>query len=202
MTKGKRTAARILDAAEELFARDGYAATSLRDIAAATGIQQPGLYKYFSSKEDLYRSVYEHSLQPLLAVLDEGAAGEDRGSILALTDRLIDHLAARPNIARLLIRACLLPPQKADAVAMEWLQRLVRHGEAINARAGTVAEPDRLALQILSVFHLVFGYFAAAPVTAAMAGKPIDDPRLIALHKELVAGFVASLQSTAPTGQH
>ena len=199
MTKGKRTAARILDVAEELFARDGYAATSLRDIAAAAGIQQPGLYKYFASKEELYRSVYQHSMEPLLAVLDEGAAAGDPGSFLALTDRLIDHLAARPNIARLLVRASLLPPEEADAVATEWLQLLVRHGEALNARAGIAAAPDLVALQILSVFHLVFGYFAAAPVTAAMTGRAIDDPHLIGLQKSLVAGFVASLQTSPAT---
>lgn len=195
MTKGKRTAARILDAAEELFARHGYAATSLRDIAAATGIQQPGLYKYFSSKEELYHAVFEHSLQPLLAVLDAAAAPDEGGSFLALTDSLIDYLATRPNIARLLIRASLLPPDEADPVATEWLQRLVRYGEAINARTGIATEPERLALQILSVFHLIFGYFAAAPLTGAMTGKPIDDPHLIALHKDLVGGFVASLQT-------
>lgn len=43
ISKGRRTANRILDAAEELFARNGYGATSLRDIASQVGVQQPGL---------------------------------------------------------------------------------------------------------------------------------------------------------------
>jgi len=51
MTKGQRTANRILDIAEELFARHGFDATSLRQIAELAQIQQPGLYKHFASKE-------------------------------------------------------------------------------------------------------------------------------------------------------
>lgn len=43
MNKGRRTANRILDAAEELFAQNGHGATSLRDIAAKVGLQQPAL---------------------------------------------------------------------------------------------------------------------------------------------------------------
>ena len=45
------TRARILEAAARLFATKGYTASSTREIAAAVGIQQPGLYKHFASKE-------------------------------------------------------------------------------------------------------------------------------------------------------
>lgn len=44
----------ILDQAEELFAQKGYAAVSIREICAATGITKPTLYYYFVDKESLY----------------------------------------------------------------------------------------------------------------------------------------------------
>ncbi|MEB2632106.1 helix-turn-helix domain-containing protein, partial [Peribacillus frigoritolerans] len=71
LTKGQRTTHRILDAAEVQFAAHGYGAASLRDIAAAADIQQPGLYKHFSSKEELYQRVCERALSPLVDFMDE-----------------------------------------------------------------------------------------------------------------------------------
>ncbi|MDE2621150.1 MAG: TetR/AcrR family transcriptional regulator [Sphingomonadales bacterium] len=194
MNKGQRTAGRILDVAEAMFARSGYDATSLRDIAEAAGIQQPGLYKHFASKEELYRSVYARTLQPLIAIMEELlAVSPEPPTFHALTDRLIDHMAERPNVAKLLVRAALLSEPERDAVATEWLQRLVGYGQRINAHAGIESDPDLLALQIVSVFHLLFGYFASASLTQALTGRPADDPRLLSLHKALVAGFVGSL---------
>jgi AcrR family transcriptional regulator len=52
--------ARILDAAQELFMRDGYAAVSLRQVAAAAGIRQATLYHHFpDGKEALYVAMLE-----------------------------------------------------------------------------------------------------------------------------------------------
>ena len=57
LTKGERTATRIMDVAEELFATHGYEGTSLRQIAQGAGLQEPGLYNHFSSKQGLYEAV-------------------------------------------------------------------------------------------------------------------------------------------------
>ena len=45
---------RMLDAAGRAFARDGYHAASMDEIARAAGISKPMLYNYFGSKEGLY----------------------------------------------------------------------------------------------------------------------------------------------------
>ncbi|MEC0242148.1 TetR/AcrR family transcriptional regulator [Paenibacillus dokdonensis] len=44
----------IVDAAKELFAAKGYAATSMADICSAAGCSRGGLYHHFESKEDLF----------------------------------------------------------------------------------------------------------------------------------------------------
>jgi AcrR family transcriptional regulator len=49
----------ILAAAAGAFARAGYAATSMEDIAAASGVTKLIVYRHFDSKEALYRSVLE-----------------------------------------------------------------------------------------------------------------------------------------------
>ena len=53
----------ILHAAAEVFARAGFAATSVEDIAAAAGITKLIVYRHFDSKENLYRAVLERVFQ-------------------------------------------------------------------------------------------------------------------------------------------
>lgn len=50
----KDTKKRIIEAALQLFARNGYEATSMADIAAAVGIKAPSLYAHFKSKQALF----------------------------------------------------------------------------------------------------------------------------------------------------
>ncbi len=53
------TKERILEAALEIFARDGYSGTNIKDIADAVGIVKSALYRHFESKEDIWNSVCE-----------------------------------------------------------------------------------------------------------------------------------------------
>ena len=48
----------IVEAALPLFARQGYAETTTKDLALAAGVSQPLLYKHFPSKEALYREIH------------------------------------------------------------------------------------------------------------------------------------------------
>lgn len=52
-------AASILRGAATAFAHAGFAATSMEDVAAASGITKLIVYRHFDSKEDLYRAVLE-----------------------------------------------------------------------------------------------------------------------------------------------
>src|SRR6266508_4263222 len=51
----------ILAAATRAFARAGFAATSLDDIAAQAGVSRAILYRHFDSKTDLYRAVLDRA---------------------------------------------------------------------------------------------------------------------------------------------
>ena len=55
--KGNASRARILDAAAALFRDQGYAAVSLRAIAAAAGMQSGSVYYHFGSKEEIVTEV-------------------------------------------------------------------------------------------------------------------------------------------------
>jgi len=57
MNKGQQSRARIIDAAEKLFAEKGYAATSVQDILDMLHISKGGFYHYFDTKMELLSEV-------------------------------------------------------------------------------------------------------------------------------------------------
>jgi AcrR family transcriptional regulator len=98
----------ILDAATRAFARSGFAATGLDDIAAEAGVSHVILYRHFDSKAELYRAVLDRAG----ARLDEsvGSDGYDEGTI----PKLLHAAAADPDGFRLLFRHAAREPQFRD----------------------------------------------------------------------------------------
>jgi AcrR family transcriptional regulator len=114
-----RTRADLAAAALELFAERGFAAVTMTDIAAAAGVGERTLYRYFSDKEELLFT-------------------EDEGLRAALRAAILDHPAdARPSAA---LRA-------ASATIAGWLQDhqdLVRRRAAVIAGAPALAARERV----------------------------------------------------------
>lgn len=54
------TQARLLNAAEEVFVRDGYESAQLDEIATRAGRSKGAVYTHFKSKEDLFLALFEH----------------------------------------------------------------------------------------------------------------------------------------------
>ncbi len=77
-SKGERTAGRILEASANLFADQGYAAVSMRQIAAEVGIGQGALYNHFASKQDLLVQILLDHMRGLLAAWQASDPGLDR----------------------------------------------------------------------------------------------------------------------------
>jgi AcrR family transcriptional regulator len=94
----------ILDAATRAFARTGFAATGLDDVAAEAGITRVLLYRHFDSKADLYRAVLDRA----------GGRLEERVGSDEFDDRAIPNLllaaAADPDAFRLLFRHAAREP--------------------------------------------------------------------------------------------
>lgn len=73
---------RIVSAALELFARKGYAATTVREITAAADVAQGLLYNYFDGKADLLRSIFEREMADVFRSFEESARGGAPGERL------------------------------------------------------------------------------------------------------------------------
>ena len=59
----QETQARLLNAAEEVFVRDGYEAAQLDEIAARADRSKGAVYTHFKSKEDLFLALFEHRMK-------------------------------------------------------------------------------------------------------------------------------------------
>ncbi len=67
---------RILKAAIEVFAKNGFYATRVSEIAKAAGVADGTIYLYFKNKDDVLITIFEDGIQRLLTILREVAASE------------------------------------------------------------------------------------------------------------------------------
>lgn len=78
------TAAKVLTHAADLFAERGPAATSLRDIAARSGVNQGLIFRHLGNKDQLVGAVLDHVAHELASAR---AAGVDESAMEAMIER-------------------------------------------------------------------------------------------------------------------
>jgi len=167
LTKGERTAQRIMTAAEGLFARNGFEGTTLRDVAEVAGIREPGIYNHFSNKEDLYCSVLQRSLVPIAAAIDAVLADEPGLKEVANLSVVITELLAEHPLLPALFQQALMSTSDSPANNMmnSWLDQLFQSGSAAMIGVGgdipapSEARRRKLAVRLVAMFNLCSGYF-------------------------------------------
>jgi TetR/AcrR family transcriptional repressor of nem operon len=99
MTKGEQTRRRIVEAAAPIFNKRGYDGASLSDLMAATGLQKGGIYRHFSSKEELAAEAFDYTWETAwnarLLHLDEKANGIEK--LKQLIGNFIAHRSPVPG---------------------------------------------------------------------------------------------------------
>jgi len=93
MTKGEQTRRKIVEAAAPIFNQRGYEGTSLNDLMEATGLKKGGIYRHFSSKEELAAEAFDYNwgaaCELRLRHLDKKANGVEK--LKQLIANFIDH---------------------------------------------------------------------------------------------------------------
>jgi AcrR family transcriptional regulator len=78
------TRQRILNAALDLFFKQGFAATSVKEITLAAGITQGAMYKHFASKEELLHTLIVEATAEGSRLIDEHLAAVDDDPVTQL----------------------------------------------------------------------------------------------------------------------
>lgn len=167
------TRERILEAAEHLFAEKGYEATTLRDVAAEVGIQNPSLYKHFENKAEIYEGVLDRAVRP---VLDDYWDTEDE------IEKVVALLAARPTVCRLLLREMLGGGSQLQPLVVDRFVELIdRTRSFLRERHGRAPSRADVALRVLAISHMMIGLGASPDFYRELTGR---DPKAKASLRE------------------
>lgn len=189
--RGDRTAQALLAAARSAFARGGYAAASVRDIARAAGVN-PALVRYhFGSKEGLYRKVIDEAMSGLrtrlLAAFHQ--AGAPRERIHRVIGAYLDHLAHERDFPRLIQRALLNNDPHLRRVAHEYLHPLVDTLKPFVGRrvAGSLGSLEEV---IVSVFGAIIAPFLYEPLLNDLFRRDVLSPAALKRRRRHIEALV------------
>jgi AcrR family transcriptional regulator len=191
----ERSRAAILDAAERLFATQGYDATSLNQVGAVAGVSRGTPGYFFGSKSDLYQAVLNRCFAEVREAVRAGraralASSESPDTILAgAVSDYFDFLAARPNFIRLIEREAL-----NDGRLPEGLSHLSAGQEAlaaISAELGLDDSPSGDAAHLLlSIISLCWFPLIHARTVAPAVGVGLEDAEDLERRKHQVISLV------------
>jgi AcrR family transcriptional regulator len=145
---------RILDEGLRLFAERGLSATSIRDIAAATGYSNPALYKHFKTKEALALTLFERSYKELMKQIlsaiknESGFASKFHAYVAAFAEFYDDYphatIFTSDNLA-------VLWPLVSEDIKRRTIITLTRKLLEQGRREGLVTKAADLQLQLILV---------------------------------------------------
>ena len=204
--KAERTRAAILAAAEQQFARRGFVATRLEDVAAAVDLKRAALFYHFRDKQSLYDAVVADAFGSLAARLEEAFSARDPipVRIERAVEAWIDTVVARPSLARLILRHAAEADEhgrQAMFPAVDHLVDLAWSTFEQGSKSGELKpvhdDPFHAASTVIGA--TVFYVTALAPLIPSASFKPLD-PEQIAAHKRDTLRTVRLLLGIAEPG--
>jgi len=188
---------RLLDTAAVLFARQSYALTSTREIAAQVGIQKASLYYHIETKEDLLYEICKSAIQQIRA--DSEAALERASNPLERTAMLIRAhiesllLAHDRHLAALADMSSLSDRRRAEVAALrDGYEALVRSVLEQGQTSGALRRDvpvKYLCLALLGLLNRVLVWFRPA--------GPLSPGQIGALFANIYVTGAASVGPTA-----
>lgn len=193
----------VYDAAVRLFARNGFAATGMRELSREAGVNLATVNYFYGSKKELLKAIIEDYFQDMLAVLTENLAGDDPPDV-----KLRRNIAAMAryfatNTDKLIIALTELPHDDPDITEFK-AERFRRFSGLLQSSLGDAAAhvpvpvfgPAMVALAASRFLFLPVLQKALPPGAAALGGE--DYPEMIA---ELFINGFNGLLASNPRGQ-
>lgn len=116
----------ILDVAAGLFARHGFAHTSVQQMADAVGYSKPGLLHRFGSKDALFQAALSEVTSTAAALASAADQTSDREvRVPRLLDLLARQALRRPGMTHLFLELLEAPPTPETAPAQEAGRRVL-----------------------------------------------------------------------------
>ena len=190
MITRRNTRERILEIAEERFAKQGFAATSISEIAVRVGISSPGIYKHFSNKLAIYEAVCERLMAPLVEATSQLDTASNFQEMSQQIQAAMSALSDRPNIARLVQHATLAQDETLTLLSERWYRKFF----AFLSDGASDPENEVISASTAIAFHcMILGYVTLAPLHQSIFGfDPLAPAQLDAqfqLQQDMVNGL-------------
>ena len=179
----RRTEARILDAATQIFLAAGYERSTIRAVASTAGVDPGLVMHYFGSKQELFRRVIDTAPVPEVS----GEPGQAAEQILG---SLADRLANEPTASLTLLRSMLTNPEAASAASVAAARYEAQIAKAIPAGDASLraAIISAITLGVMVSRHLIKSDELATadpaqvisllrPCMISLAAQPQSPPR-------------------------
>lgn len=174
----------ILDAAADVFHRQGFNGTTIDDIARQIGATKGRVYYYFRSKFDIYLAVYEHGMRLVREAVEPHVDGPgsalDRLTAMSAAHavNLMSHLSYHDTIHQGIHRRSALALKERQTEQLAELntirenhelmfRRVVEEGMADGSLV--VEDPKLVARALLSGLNSIDSWFRTRP------GQPIEE---------------------------
>jgi AcrR family transcriptional regulator len=172
MTAAPDARARVLDAAVELFAQQGYDGTSVSQVIARAGVAKGGFYHHFASKETLLYEVYGDLIGRQLAAMDEiHSRGLPAAETLrALIQDLVESTAASARPALVFWREM---HRLGDERTAQYRRQRRRYHDAVRklVRDAQAAGEFASVASADTVTFTIFGYVNELPLWYRPTGR-------------------------------
>ena len=160
--RGEQTRTDIIQAAHELFVRQGYHGTSMRQIAKKAGIALGGLYNHFDSKEDVFKEVFleYHPYREVLPAVVAARGNTIEELLRDTVTRMITALQDRPKFMNLMfIEVVEFDSVHARELFASMLPQIVEVVQRTLGEGRDQLRPIPLMMLIRAFFGMFFSYF-------------------------------------------
>lgn len=199
---------RILDAAEELFAEHGFAATGLRQITARAGVNLAAVNYHFHTKDDLFIAVFLRKVEPInrrrLELLDRAEAAASppvlEEVIAAFLDPVLEagrNGRALTSFARLMGRMVAEPGGWAERVFPAALHAVAeRFLRAFRRSLGGIDTAELMWGMHFGVGVMSF-YTVSGGLLAAFSNGRIDPADVAGARRRMIRYLAGGLRALA-----
>jgi AcrR family transcriptional regulator len=112
------TRARILQAAAQIFAEQGYARATTRALAEAAGVNEVTLFRHFGSKENLFAAIIdEYAASALTGAFEARLTGDYRQDLMMMGSHVMEALMERRDAMRLMLCEAEHFPEVGEVLA-------------------------------------------------------------------------------------
>lgn len=184
---------RIREVAQELFFKQGYAATSTTQIAKEVGCTQALVHYYYRTKENLFRQIFLEQIEAALNVISRSLASEQsfEDFLRSAISLYFDTLMQNPRLPYFVLEELVSNPErrkylrehfvKKPSYAMLYMQLDAR--VKAEQQAGRLAKIDAFDI-MMSVASLTVFTFISLPMYQDLLSRTDEQVREFVHHRK------------------